>query len=138
MRTDFDAQWEQLAEEVMSGMKEWRLQHPRQACVRSSGAGRAFGKNAGTYVQDAVLAQCGGYQGGTGGRTASVRECGGELAERTQAVRHLVTQHNQTLEFERSYGVCPHAEQAFFPLDDELELLPGELTPSLQVSIAAR
>ncbi|MEZ4768890.1 MAG: hypothetical protein R2844_10755 [Caldilineales bacterium] len=29
MRTDFDAQWEQLAEEVMSGMKEWRLQHPR-------------------------------------------------------------------------------------------------------------
>lgn len=24
------------------------------------------------------------------------------------------------------------AEQAFFPLDDELELLPGSLTPSLQ------
>ena len=29
MRTDFDAQWDQLAEEVMSGMKEWRLQNPK-------------------------------------------------------------------------------------------------------------
>ena len=29
MRTDFDARWEQLAEEVISGIKEWRLQHPK-------------------------------------------------------------------------------------------------------------
>ena len=29
MRDDFDAKWQELAEEVMSGMKEWRLQHPK-------------------------------------------------------------------------------------------------------------
>lgn len=29
MRTDFDARWDELAEEVLSGMKEWRLQHPK-------------------------------------------------------------------------------------------------------------
>src|SRR5512139_4061017 len=29
-------------------------------------------------------------------------------------------------------GSARNAEQAFFPLDDELELLPGTLTPSLQ------
>ena len=29
-------------------------------------------------------------------------------------------------------GSVPVAGQAFFPLDDELELLPGALTPSLQ------
>ncbi len=29
MRTDFDAVWNNLAQEVMSGMKEWRLQHPK-------------------------------------------------------------------------------------------------------------
>ena len=29
MRTDFDAQWDELAEEVLSGMKAWRLQHPK-------------------------------------------------------------------------------------------------------------
>jgi len=29
MKKDFDAQWRTLSEEVLSGMKEWRLQHPR-------------------------------------------------------------------------------------------------------------
>jgi hypothetical protein len=29
MNTDFDVQWHELAEKVMSGMKEWRLQHPK-------------------------------------------------------------------------------------------------------------
>jgi|GEM_PF-1287802 len=29
MKADFDAQWEALAAEVLSGMKEWRLQHPK-------------------------------------------------------------------------------------------------------------
>ena len=26
---DLDAQWRELAEEAFTGMKEWRLQHPR-------------------------------------------------------------------------------------------------------------
>ena len=29
MRKDFDQQWRTLNEEVITGMKEWRLQHPR-------------------------------------------------------------------------------------------------------------
>ncbi len=29
MRDDFDAQWHELAEEVLSGMQEWRVQHPK-------------------------------------------------------------------------------------------------------------
>ena len=29
MRTEFDARWHSLAREVFSGMREWRVQHPR-------------------------------------------------------------------------------------------------------------
>jgi hypothetical protein len=29
MKEDFDAQWHELAEDVLTGMKEWRLRHPR-------------------------------------------------------------------------------------------------------------
>ncbi len=29
MHTDFDQRWEELAAEILSGMKEWLLQHPR-------------------------------------------------------------------------------------------------------------
>ena len=31
-----------------------------------------------------------------------------------------------------SYVVCPACGAGFFPLDDELELLPGSLRPNLQ------
>jgi hypothetical protein len=26
---DFDEKWEEMAEEVLTGMKEWRVQHPK-------------------------------------------------------------------------------------------------------------
>ena len=42
-------------------------------------------------------------------------ECGGGLVERTTAVRRLVTQHNQTLEIKRSYGVCSQFGAGVFP-----------------------
>ena len=29
MKEDFDRRWQQLSDEVMSGMKEWRLKHLR-------------------------------------------------------------------------------------------------------------
>lgn len=28
-RTDFDHTWQELSQEVITGMKEWRLQHPK-------------------------------------------------------------------------------------------------------------
>ena len=74
MRTDFDAQWEQLAEEVMSGMKEWRLQHPKASLREIE---RALDERLGK-MRARMVAGCGigeqrsGYQGSTGGREAGV------------------------------------------------------------------
>jgi hypothetical protein len=36
----------------------------------------------------------------------------------------------------RSYALCPLCQTGLFPLDEELRLLPGHLTPSLQESLA--
>ena len=44
--------------------------------------------------------------------------------------RTLQTQGGQTLTLERRYGVCPVCATGLFPLDDELALLPGALTPA--------
>ena len=61
-----------------------------------------------------------------------VASAGASWLERTVAVRNWSRQHNQVLHLERSYGVRPTGA-VFPPWDDELELLPGTLTPSLQV-----
>ena len=117
MRTDFDAQWEQLAEEVMSGMKKWRLQHPKASLREIECAlDERLGKMRARMLQDAVLASSAAdIKAAQEVERPVCAECGGELAERTKAVRHLVTQHNQTLEFERSYGVCSQCGAGVFP-----------------------
>ena len=131
MRTDFDAQWEQLAEEVMSGMKEWRLQHPR-ASLREieSALDERLGRMRARMLQDAVLASSAADIKATQEAERPVcAECGGELAERTRAVRHLVTQHNQTLELERSYGVCSQCGGGVFPPGRRTGVVTGESDP---------
>lgn len=117
MRSDFDAQWEQLAEEVMSGMKEWRLQHPK-ASLREieSALDERLGKVRVRMLQDAVLASSAAdIKAAQEEERPVCAKCGGELVERTKAVRRLVTQHNQALELERSYGVCSQCGAGVFP-----------------------
>jgi hypothetical protein len=134
MRTDFDARWDELAEEVLSGMKEWRLQHPKATLRQIEGAlDERLGKLRARMLQDAALASAAAdLKAAPASERPMCRECGSPLEERTVAARELVTQQNQVLQLERSYGVCPTCGAGNFPLDDELELLPGALTPSLQ------
>ncbi len=83
-------------------------------------------------LQDAALASAAAdIQAAQEAERPVCPECGGE-AEGTRQCGELTTQHNQTLELSAVMGSARSAEQAFFPLDDELELLAGTLTPSLQ------
>src|SRR5512140_1647374 len=117
MRQDFDAQWNQLAQEVMSGMKEWRLQHPK-ATLREIEAAldERLGKMRARMLEDAALASAAADLSQT---TASERPacpaCGQPLAARGPAQRELTTHFDQTLHLKRSYAVCPQCGQGLFP-----------------------
>ena len=54
--------------------------------------------------------------------------CGARLEGKGKKRRRQVRGGNE-VEIERGYGVFPECGQGFFPLDEELELLPGSLTP---------
>ncbi len=57
MQFDFDARWHELAEEVISGMKEWRLQHPKASFGEIEQAlDERLGKVRARFLQDAALA----------------------------------------------------------------------------------
>ena len=117
MRTDFDAQWDDLAEEVLSGMKEWRLQHPKATLRQIEAAlDERLGKMRARMLQDAALASAAADLKAAQATARPVcRECGSVLVERMVAERELVTQHNQVLRLERSYGVCPTCGTGLFP-----------------------
>jgi RNA polymerase-binding transcription factor DksA len=117
MRTDFDAHWDELAAEVLSGMKEWRLQHPKATLRQIEAAlDERLGKMRARMVQDAALASAAADIGAAEGpEQPRCGVCGAVLVERSVAERQLITQHNQVLKLERSYGVCPTCGAGLFP-----------------------
>jgi len=117
MRQEFDAQWNQLAEEVMSGMREWRVQQPRATLAEIEAAlDERMAQMRARLLTDLALASA------AADLAASPPEerprcgvCGGILHERGRHKRKLTTQGNQTVQLERSYGYCPSCEVGFFP-----------------------
>lgn len=117
MRTDFDAGWDKLAEEVLSGLKEWRLQHPKASLREIEEAlDERLAKMRVRLLQDAALASAAADI-----RVAQEAErpvcaaCGAVLVERAVAERRLVTHDNQEIALSRSYGVCPKCGTGLFP-----------------------
>ena len=117
MRTDFDAQWDELAEEVLSGMKEWRLQHPKATLRQIEAAlDERLGKMRARTLEDVALASAAAdLKAAQATERPVCSECGSVLVERMVAERQLITQHNQVLRLERSYGVCPTCGTGLFP-----------------------
>jgi len=117
MRTDFDSEWREIAEEVMSGMKEWRIQHPRATLREIEDAlDERLAKMRARMLADAALASA------AADITKKEEEerpvcpaCGKEVKARGKRERRLTSQSNQVLRLERSYAVCPQCEAGFFP-----------------------
>ena len=117
MRNDFDAKWNQLAQDVMSGMKEWRLQHPK-ATLREieTALDELLGKMRARMLEDAALASAAAdLSQAVATERPTCPECGGVLVGRGQPTRELTTHAEQTLHLKRSYAVCPHCQRGLFP-----------------------
>ncbi len=117
MDAGFDAQWNELAEEVTSGMKEWRLQHPRATFREIEQAlDERLAKMRARMLQDAALASAAAdIKNAQEEERPVCPECGAPLEGRGTEMRELTTQHNQTVALTRSYGVCPKCGAGFFP-----------------------
>ena len=116
MRENFDALWNQVAQEVMSGMKAWRLQHPKATlCEIEVALGKGLSKLRVRMLEDAALASA----------AADLNElpeverpqcstCHQVLTARGQRTRELTTHFDQALQLKRSYAVCPQCGQGIF------------------------
>lgn len=117
MREDFDRRWHQLVEEAMSGMKQWRLKHPRAKLSEIEEAlDERLGKMRARILEDVVQASSAVALNDEEGQRLKCPQCGVELESRGERVRLLQTHQHQELEFKRSYGSCPQCGAGFFPL----------------------
>ncbi len=114
---NFEQQWRTLSEEVISGMKEWRDQHPKATLREIEEAlDERLGGLRARMLQDAALASTASEWKQAEARERPLcPECGTPLVARGQKERRFQTQGGQEVVFKRSYGVCPNYGVGLFP-----------------------
>ena len=133
--------WTRLAEGMMLEIRELRGLHPKATFTEIEEAiDRLMAKARAQFIQDVALAS----------KARNIRReseadrprCSerdsrlGVVADwraGEEAVRRLSISHGQSVELRRGRGVCPACGAGFFPLDEELGLLPGTLTPRMRI-----
>ena len=98
-----------MAEEVMTGIKEWRLAHPKATFKEIEAAldGKLAKVRARMLADVALASRAADLRGRDGGERACCPQCGHYLEHQGDEKRSLITHYNQTIELVRSYALCP-------------------------------
>lgn len=113
VKKDFDSLWHKLSEEVMSGMREWRLRHPKATLSEIEDAlDERLSKMRARMLEDLALASA---AANVDEGEVQCPECGSRLESRGKKARKIKTHHNQEIRLSRAYGVCPKCGAGFFP-----------------------
>lgn len=114
---ELDARWHQLSDEVITGMKDWRLQHPRATFQEIEHAlDERLARLRARMLQDAAqFSRASEVSALPADERPDCPECGVPLVSRGQQSRTLTTQYEQPIELQRSYAVCPQCHRGFFP-----------------------
>ena len=110
-------QWQVLAEEAITGMAEWRVQHPT-ATLREIEAAidEHLAQVRARMLQDAALLSAAADLRALPAAARPVcPDCGQRLEARGQEARRLTTRHDQPITLRRTRAVCPQCGTALFP-----------------------
>jgi ribosomal protein S27AE len=114
---DFEGRWNELAEDVMTGMAEWRVQHPRATFRQIETAlDERLARMRARMLQDLALASSAAdWDQAPEHERPLCPQCGQPLERESKHTRHLQTQGGQDLSLERRYGSCPACGAGLFP-----------------------
>jgi YgiT-type zinc finger domain-containing protein len=119
-REAFEREWAALSAEVLSGVADWRAQHPR--ATLSEIEGELDGRLA--RLRARLLERVAQQSAATTWRQAAQEQvaegptcpaCGARLVPHGRRTRRLRTTGGQQVQLEREYGVCPQCGQGLFP-----------------------
>jgi hypothetical protein len=116
-RHNFEQRWHQLSAEIMTGISDWRFQHPT-ATLREleTELDARLTRMRARMLEDLALASAtSDWSDQSATAPPACPQCGSPLQAGGLHSRTLQTQGGQTLTFERRYGVCPVCETGLFP-----------------------
>jgi YgiT-type zinc finger domain-containing protein len=113
--SEIDERWRELAEEALTGMKEWRLAHPKATLSEIEAAlDERLEAVRARMLQDAAQVSA-AADIAKGEDAPHCPECGGKLRDRGRETRQVTTKGDQTIVLRRSYGLCPGCGARLFP-----------------------
>ncbi len=114
---DFEPTWHQFSEEVITGIKEWRLQHPKATFSEiETELDLRLAKLRARMLQDTALASTAAdWRGNQPGERPGCPSCGQGLVSWGKQKRQLQTLGRQEIVLERQYGVCTACGEKLFP-----------------------
>jgi YgiT-type zinc finger domain-containing protein len=114
---EIDQNWQELSEEVLVGMKDWRVQHPKATFQEIEEAlDERLGRLRARMLEDVALASpASDWKEAEAEERPKCPLCGEGLMARGKKTRRLHTQGGQEVVLTRSYGVCPRCESGLFP-----------------------
>lgn len=113
---DREQQWRVLSDEVISGVTEWRLQHPRATFKEIEAAiDERLAKMRARMLQDvAVASERADWREAAAAEQPRCAECGERLSASGSHTRQIQTQGGEAIGLSRTYGVCPACGAGFF------------------------
>jgi hypothetical protein len=114
---ELEARWRELTEDVLTGMKEWRLVHPKATLRQIEEAlDERLAKVRARMLEDAALASAAGdLTVAPAGERPVCSACGVRREAHGQETREVTTIGNQTIRLTRTYAVCPACGAGLFP-----------------------
>lgn len=114
---EVEAVWRELAAEVMTGFKEWRLAHPKATFKEIEAAlDERWTAARARALQDAALSSAAAtVSAAHEAERPCCPQCGHVVQARGQETRTLTTTGDQPIRLTRSYARCPSCGTGFFP-----------------------
>lgn len=114
---EHEIRWQQLADQVMTGMKEWRVHHPKATLREIEEAlDERLARMRARMVQDLALTSAAAdFQTASAEERPRCPQCGTLMEARGTDTRALTTTYNQQITLTRGYAHCPICGSGLFP-----------------------
>jgi hypothetical protein len=114
---DFAGQWRGLSEAIMTGIEEWRVQHPQATLQEIEAAvDERLADLRTRMLQDVALASSAADLSAMRSQARPVcPQCGTPSEPRGPRERQVMTHQGKPLRLRRRYAVCPTCQVGLFP-----------------------
>src|SRR5947209_7461593 len=119
------------------GMTEWRKEHPQATWAEIEAAvDEQMNQVRAQLLQELVqMGESEDWRTIPAGERPTCVTCGEPLWARGEQTRWIQTTGGQAVKLRRTYGTCPACGGGFFPLDEQLGLVSGGLTPRAEETL---